>query len=235
MFNQENYNSLFKKLTELSEKKFKKFNDSLIPNVEINSIGVRTPYLRKTAKEILRDDYMGFIEFCKDDKIHEIIMLRAMVIAQAKCDFSEKLKLAADFVPKINNWAVCDIFCGDFKDAKNHLPKTFEFLQKYINSKKEYEIRFGAVMLLDYFLNNEYIDEVLKIYGGIKHEGYYVKMAVAWGISIAFIKQREKTLAFLKNNNLDDFTFNKSIQKIRESFRVSPEDKVMLFEMRKKK
>lgn len=234
MFTQENYNSLLQKLNELSEEKFKKFNDSLIPNAQINSIGVRVPLLRNIAKELLKGDYLSFIDFCKDNKIHEIVMLSAMVTALAKCDFGEKLKMAADFIPRIDNWAVCDIFCGDFKDAKKHLPETFEFLKKYINSKKEYEIRFAAVMLLDYFLNDEYIDEVLKIYDNIKHDGYYVKMAVAWGISIAFIKQREKTLDFLKNNNLDDFTFNKSIQKIRESFRVSQEDKAILNKMKRK-
>ena len=105
------------------------------------------------------------------------------------------------------------------------MEKVFEFIQQYISSKNEFEVRFAVIMLMDYYLTDEYIDEVFKIYNEIKLDKYYVKMAVAWGISVAFVKYENKTREFLKNNSLDKFTFNKTLQKIIESNRVSKEAK----------
>ena len=110
----------------------------------------------------------------------------------------------------------------------------YEYIQKYLNSDKEYELRFAIVVLMQYFINEDYIDAILQIYDNIRHDGYYVKMAVAWAISVCFVKFREKTLEFLKCSNLDDFTYNKSLQKVRESNRVSKEDKDMVKRIRRK-
>ena len=109
----------------------------------------------------------------------------------------------------------------------------FAFLKTYAVSGKEYEIRFALVAMLDYFINEEYIDQVLEILGQVRHEGYYVKMAAAWAVSICYVKFPEKTEGFLKKDLLDDFTHNKSIQKIRESYRVSKEDKERLKTLRR--
>ena len=109
----------------------------------------------------------------------------------------------------------------------------WKFLQKYLNSDKEFEVRFGIVMLLDYYISEEYIEKILKIFDETKHEGYYVKMAVAWAISICYIKFPQETEEYLKNNNLDEFTYRKSIQKIKESYRVSKDQKQKLEEQAK--
>ena len=108
--------------------------------------------------------------------------------------------------------------------AGRHLAAEY-FIERYIKSKREYEIRFALVMYLDYFITDEYIELIFERVNKIKSNDYYVEMAIAWLLSFAYIRQKEKTLEYLKNNKLDKFTQNKSIQKIFESYRVSDEEK----------
>ena len=106
---------------------------------------------------------------------------------------------------------------------------------KYLDSTQEYELRFAIVSLLDYFVTENYIERVLRILGDVKHEAYYVKMAVAWAVSVCYVKFPELTWDLLAGNQLDDITHQKSIQKIRESFRVSKEVKDRLNTLRRAK
>ncbi len=230
----EQLGQLNKTLQELADEEYRTFHSRLIPNVDTVFYGVRVPVLRKLAKQIIKGDWRGFVEMTKQSAVYEMNMLCGMVIALAKCGFQEKLLYLEKFIPSINNWAVCDIVCGGLKDVKKHPGEMYEFIQPYLLSEKEYEVRFAVVILLQYFVTEEYINDVLRIYDGIRHDGYYVKMAVAWGISVCFIKQRQITLAYLLSCNLDTFVYNKSIQKIVESFRVSGEDKKLLRSMRRR-
>lgn len=220
-------------LQEMADEKYREFHGKLIPGVDTIFYGVRVPALRKLAKQLVKGDWRGFVERTKDSDIYEMNMLCGMVTALAKCEFEEKLEYVKKFIPCINNWAVCDIVCGDMKDVKKNQKRMYEFIQPFFSSEEEYEVRFAVVILMQYFLTEEYIQDVLKIYDGIRHEGYYVKMAVAWGISLCFIKYRDITLRYLSSCSLDDFTYNKSIQKMIESFRVSDEDKQMLRKMKR--
>lgn len=220
-------------LQEMADEKYREFHGKLIPGVDTIFYGVRVPALRKLAKQLVKGDWRGFVERTKDSDIYEMNMLCGMVTALAKCEFEEKLEYVKKFIPCINNWAVCDIVCGDMKDVKKNQKRMYEFIQPFLSSEEEYEVRFAVVILMQYFLTEEYIQDVLKIYDGIRHEGYYVKMAVAWGISLCFIKYRDITLRYLSSCNLDDFTYNKSIQKMIESFRVGDEDKQMLRKMKR--
>ena len=220
------------KLFELVDEEYKKFHSSLCPNID-NIIGVRIPKLREIAKEIAKQEPREFLSEI-DDRYYETVMLYGMVIGYMKCSLEEKQKYLDIFVPKIDNWAVCDCCTSTYKFTNKHLNEMWEYLQKYINSEKEFEVRFAVVMLMDYYLNDQYIDEVLKILGKIKHEGYYVKMAIAWAISVAFVKYEEKTRNLLANNSLDDFTYNKALQKIIESNRVTQKVKKEVREMKRK-
>lgn len=193
----EQLGQLNKTLQELADEEYRTFHSRLIPNVDTVFYGVRVPVLRKLAKQIIKGDWRGFVEMTKQSAVYEMNMLCGMVIALAKCGFQEKLLYLEKFIPSINNWAVCDIVCGDLKDVKKHPGEMYEFIQPYLLSEKEYEVRFAVVILLQYFVTEEYINDVLRIYDGIRHDGYYVKMAVAWGISVCFIKQRQITLAYL--------------------------------------
>lgn len=232
-FTTEDYEKLDAHLKQLADDKYREFHGGLIPNVETVFYGVRVPALRKLAKQIVKADWRAFVERTKDSDVYEMNMLCGMVTALAKCEFEEKLTYVEKFIPCINNWAVCDVVCGDMKDVKKNMERMFAFIQPYLSSQEEYEVRFAVVILMQYFLTEEYIDRVLEIYDSIRHEGYYVKMAVAWGISICFVKHRDVTLDYLLSCNLDDFTYNKGIQKMIESLRVSKDDKQMLRGMKR--
>ncbi|OOM16055.1 DNA alkylation repair protein [Clostridium saccharobutylicum] len=221
------------KIFELSDSEFQKFQRKLCPNIN-NIVGVRLPLLRKLAKEISKDDWRNFLRTCPTDYFEEI-MLQGLVIGYAKADIEEIINHITNFVPKIDNWAVCDSFCTSLKFTKSNMNRVFEFLKTYLESKKEFELRFGIVMLLDFYIVDQYIDQVLILLNEIKHDGYYVKMAVAWALSICYIKYPGRTMIYLKNNNLDDFTYNKALQKITESFRVSKETKSIIRSMKRKK
>ncbi|MGM9530720.1 DNA alkylation repair protein [Intestinibacter sp.] len=221
------------KLFELSDEKYKKFHSGLCPNTD-NIIGVRLPQLRQIAKEIAKGDWRGYLENCLED-YYEENLINGLVIAYAKCDVEEKLQYIKGFVPKIDNWAICDSFCNSLKFTVKNREIVWEFLQPYLDSDKEFELRFAVVMMLNYYITEEYIDVVLKCLDKISHDGYYVKMAVAWAVSICFIHFEDKTMDFLKNNNLDYFTYNKSLQKICESLRVDKDTKILIKSMKRKK
>lgn len=217
---------------ELADEEYQKFSSSLLPNTD-NILGVRLPQLRKLAKAIAKDDWREFMANY-DSKYFEEIMLQGLVLGYAKADIEEILQYVADFVPKIDNWSVCDSFCAGLKFTKNNMERVWNFIQPFLSSNKEFEVRFGVVMLLDFYINDEYIDKVIKSLDAIKHPGYYAKMAVAWTISICYIKFSKQTMEYLKNNTLDDFTYNKSLQKITESLRVDKETKIIIKSMKKK-
>ncbi|GGH23680.1 DNA alkylation repair protein [Paenibacillus segetis] len=219
-------------IMELAEEDYQKFSASLIPNIN-NVLGVRIPLLRNLAKQIVKGDWRTYLEHADQDYFEEV-MLQGIVIGYIKADIEEILQYVRDFVPKIDNWSVCDSFCVGLKFVKTNRARVWDFLQPYLMSGKEYEIRFGVVMLLDYYIDEEYIERVLQCLDRINHEGYYVKMAVAWAVSICYVKLPEPTMTFLKGNSLDDFTYNKALQKITESYRVDQETKTIIRSMKRK-
>ena len=216
-------------LKALQDLKYQKFHSSLLPGVE-NIIGVRMPLLRKLAKEMLRRNWRSYldVEISKPNTYYEEDIIQALLIGTSKLSWQERHAYIKEFVPKINNWAVCDLFCSTLKEAQYYQEEYWQLIVPYFNSSNAYDLRFASVMLLNHFTGDEFVEEALNLLEAIKHEDYYVKMGVAWAISIFYIKQPQLTLKLIKQNNLDDFTHNKAIQKIRESFRVSNEDKEML-------
>lgn len=224
-------NIIRKQIFELIDTDYQKFSAALIPNIN-NVLGVRLPELRKIAKIIAKGDWRTYLETTEDEYFEEI-MLQGMVIGYVKADIEEILFYVASFVPKINNWSVCDSFCTGLKFTKENKERVWEFLQPYLSSKKEYEIRFGAVMLLDFYIETEYIDRVLNLLDLVKHERFYAKMAVAWAVSICYVKLPDSTMEYLRNNTLDNFTYNKALQKIIESNRVDKETKSLIRSMKR--
>lgn len=218
------------KLFNLSEDEYRNFHNKLCPNTE-NILGVRLPLLRNIAKDLAKNNWEAYLNNPYNE-YYEEIMIEGLTIGYIKADINTRFKYIKRFIPKIDNWAICDSFCNNLKFTKNNLNEVWEFISTYLSSNKEFELRFAIVMMLHYYINEEYIDRVLHILNDINHEGYYVKMAVAWAISFAYIKFPHKTLVFLKNNNLDSFTYNKSLQKIIESTRVSKEDKDLIRSMK---
>lgn len=205
-------------LLENSDEKYRKFSSSLIPNTD-NLLGIRIPFLRKFAKDIAKTCAEEFLRE-KNCEYFEETMLQGMVIGLVKTDIAQRFELIKDFLPKIKNWSVCDCFCCGLKFTKDNRKEVLEFLKPYIKSENEYEVRFAAVMLLDYFVNEEYIDTTLALLNEFTHEAYYAKMAVAWAISICYINYPDKTFEFLKCTKISPWVFNKSIQKITESIKI---------------
>ena len=167
------------------------------------------------------------------EEYYEEILINGLVIAYAKCDVEERLNYIESFVPKIDDWAICDSFCNTLKFVNKNKEIMWEFIQPYLKSYNEFEIRFAVVIILNYYITEDYIDLVLKTLDNIKHDGYYVKMAIAWAISMCFVKFEEKTMAYIKDNSLDDFTYNKSLQKICESLRVDKNTKELIKSMKR--
>jgi len=223
---------IIEELFENADMEYKKFHSGLCPNVN-NIIGVRIPKLREIAKKISKENPEEFLTTI-NDRYYETVMIYGMVIGYMKGTLEERKKYLDIFVPKIDNWAICDCCTSTYKFTKNNLDEMFEYIQKYLKSNQEFQVRFGIVMLMDYYLTDEYIEKVFKIFEDIKQDGYYVKMAIAWAISMSFIKYKKETLKFLKESNLDNFTYNKSLQKIIESNRVSKQEKDKIRKMKRK-
>lgn len=220
-----------KRLEKEADKKFQKFTAALIPNID-NVLGVRTPVLRKIAKELYKSGEFAFM-FELQAQYMEENMLKGMIIGLFKKPAEDVLSYVQDFVPTIDNWAVCDNFCCSLKMTKDNLSLVWNFIQPYFKSDKEFEIRFAYVMLLNYYLVDEYIDKVLNIVDEFNDDRYYAQMAVAWLVSICYIKYPKKTEKYLKKSNLNDWTYNKSIQKICESLKVDKKTKSQLKLMKK--
>lgn len=221
-----------KRLEELVDEKYREFHKRLCNGNEA-ILGVKMPMVEALAKEIVQSDWREYLNNACDDSYEEI-QLQGMVIGLAKdITLEEYLTYLAEFVPKIDNWAICDITCSRLKKTKKWKAQMWDFLNAYFYSEEEFKIRFALVMYLDYYLTDDYLEKVLARIEGVTHEGYYVKMAAAWLLQVAFVKHREATLAFLQKTKIDDFTYNKALQKMRESLRVSTEDKEMLLAMKR--
>lgn len=216
-----------------ADTKYQEFISGLIPDTD-TILGVRIPVLRDLAKKIARDEgWRAYLEEARNESFEEIC-LQGFVIGYAKADIDELLSYVAAFIPKIHDWSVNDGFCATFKIARKHREKVWNFLMQYKDSENEFEQRVVAVMLMDHFLEPDYIDRVLAVWNELNHEGYYCKMGIAWGVATAYAKFPEETHAFLLENHLDDFTYNKAIQKMLESYRISAEDKRVLRTMKRK-
>ena len=215
-----------------AEKDYKEFYASLIPNIN-NVIGVRIPTLRQIAREVFKKYGEQCLIPCKTEFMEEI-MIRGMIIGLLKKEADDVLDYVKNFVPQIDNWAVCDIFCGSLKFTIKNKEKVWKFIQPYLKSKKEYEIRFGLVMLLSYFIETDYLEKIFIILDNFKHDGYYAKMGAAWLLSMCYVKYPKETEIYLKKSKLDDWTYNKGIQKTCESLRIDKATKQRLKSMKRK-
>lgn len=242
-------------ILELAEPSYQQFSSKLLPGTE-RIAGIRLPLLRKLAKQQLKKDWRAYLEevlelpeplksskYSKSsealdalakEELFEEIMFQGMLIGYAPLGLEERFSFLDRFIPKIDNWSVCDSVCTTMKFAKEYPKETWDFLQKYVHSEKEYEIRFAVVMYINYFIREDYFRGVLKELNEIRHPAYYVKMAVAWAVSMCYVFNTEETEAFLETCGLDDFTYNKSIQKIIESRQVDRQEKERLKSRKRK-
>ncbi len=226
-------NKIRQDLFAMQDLKYKEFHGSLCPDMD-NVIGVRIPKLREYAKELYKCNNLKDIKI--EDKYYEELVIQGMLIGfQTKEPIEEIIKQVEKFIPKINSWAVCDTFCAGLKITKKYQTEMFKVIKRYLKSTQEYQVRFAIVMLLDYYINDQYIDQVLQILDNVKLDKYYVQMANAWAISICLIKYYNKTLDFLNTTKIDDFTYNKGIQKALESYRITNDQKEYLRTLKRRR
>lgn len=221
-----------KQLLQLSDSKYQEFHSKLCPGTS-NIIGVRVPILRNYAKELSKKYEIEELLPMIDNQYYEEIMLQGMLIGLEKVEFNILEKQIKEFVPKIDNWAICDVFCAGLKLTKKYKKEMWNFLQTYFNSEKEFQIRFGVVMILDYYIEEDYLKRDFQIFNRIESTDYYVQMAIAWAISVCLIKFYEETVSYLKTASLDKFIYNKAIQKAIESYRMTEEQKEALRKMKR--
>lgn len=216
------------------DQKYQKFQSNLCPNVN-NIIGIRVPDIRKYVRKLHKEepDYLKLVNI-KAFKYYEEVLIFGLYIATSKFDTDKLLFYLDQFVPLIDNWAVCDIVCGSIKVNEENKTPLYNYIKKYYNSKKEFERRFFVVMLFHY-LDDKHIATVIKDINNLNTNDYYVSMAVAWLISFIYIKNKDKCMQFLNNNSLDTKTYNKALQKIIESTRVSKEEKELIKSLKKEK
>lgn len=220
-------------LQSQTDEKFREFTSSLIPGSR-PILGVRVPMLRQIAKQIAKGDWQTFLQEAAEDTYEEV-SIKGFVIGYAKADLQTLYPYIREHINKINDWSLCDGFCSNLKIVAKHREEFLAFLLPYAKEDDEFKQRIVAVLLMDYYLTDEYIDQTLAVLDSLKNEKYYCKMAVAWAVATAWAKQRDKTCAYMQkgNNTLDDWTYNKAIQKMLESYRVSAEDKEMLRKMKR--
>jgi 3-methyladenine DNA glycosylase AlkD len=225
------YQSFLDYLNLNKETSFAEFQRKLIPNEKI--LGVRTPKLRLIAKLIARSNWQKFLYEVKGDTLEEVI-IHGLVICNLKLSYIDSIELIKDFVPNIKSWASCDICSSSFKFFKDDQALSFSFLKSCLSSDDQFSVRFGIIVLMDFFINDQYISKLFPLFDDIKNDGFYVKMAIAWAISNCFIKYPEVTMKYLKADKLDDWTYNKALQKIVESRRIDDKTKDIVRSMKRK-
>ena len=208
-----------------------------ILNTKQDVIGIVMSVIRKTAKQIAKNGGESFLEFTlKNDyqnEFYEDTLIQGLVISEIK-DLDKQATYFEKWVNKIDNWSTCDSVVTSLKNLKKSQEKR-KYFQVYKNlcySSKEFVSRFGLIVLMVCYLEAEFIDEVFEVCENVNSDFYYVKMAVAWLLSTAFVLFKEKVYTLLTKKTLDKFTQNKTISKCRDSFRVSSDDKQKLIEFR---
>ncbi len=210
-------------LISMGEEKYREFSSNLMPTVEKSKvIGIRTPILRKYAK-----DLEGYEDFLGDlpHKYFEENNLHAFLIEKEK-DFDKCIEKLDCFLPYIDNWATCDSMKP--KAIKKEPEKLLIHIKRWIKSNYVYAVRYGINLLMSFYLDDNFDEDYLAIVANIKSDEYYINMMSAWYFATALAKRYKETLPYIENNLLDIWTHNKTIQKAIESRRISKEQKEYL-------
>ena len=222
--------TLFDRLTEVKDDEYRIFQAKLVPNIPPETIlGVRTPQMRKIAKEVYESDYRD--EFLNDlpHKYYEENLIHFFVLALIK-DFDECVKRVEEFLPYVDCWPVSDQATP--KSFKKNHQKLLPYIKKWISSNHVYTARFGLRMLMNEFLGEDFKEEYLELAACKKGEDYYLKMMIAWFFATALAKRYDESVKYIENRRLDEWTHKKAIQKAVESYRVSDEHKKYLKSLR---
>ncbi len=213
-------NTVVTKLKEQADEQYRQFNQNMIKGSS-PIIGVRIPELRKIAKKIKKNNYEEFMQEYEGIYFEEKL-LKGLIIASDAQLFQKNIW---NFIKEIDSWCLCDTFCTTCKFIKEDLDKYFSYIEKMLESDEEFTIRLGFVLLLNYYINDEYVDKIIT-YTQKYYPYYYVNMAISWLLSEIYVTYPEKIIKLLEQNTLNDFIKLKTIEKINDSYRVSQENKL---------
>lgn len=215
---------IVKSLFAMQDKRYKEFQQKLIPTVNQDRvIGVRTPTLRKYAKELSRDKECEMFLKELPHYYYEENNFHAFIVAQMKGDIEEVILRVGEFLPYVDNWATCDMFSP--KIFKKNGEMVLSKVKEWLKSSHTYTVRFGIVTLMSNYLDDNYDEEIPKLVSNVKSEEYYINMAIAWFFATALAKKYDEILPYIENRKLDVWVHNKTIQKSIESLRISKERK----------
>ena len=218
--------SLQERLFAMQDKQYAAFQSKLTPGVPLESfIGIRVPVLRKFAKEFAQEAVC--VDFLKQlpHEYYDENILHSILISQVK-NYEECIRLTDEFLPFVDNWAVCDIMSP--KVFAKHKKELLLKIKTWSKSSHIYTCRFGIETLMSHFLDEDFKAEYLEIPVSVKSNEYYVKMMIAWFFATALAKQWNATIPYIEQKRLASWTHNKTIQKAIESYRISPEQKEYL-------
>lgn len=219
------------RLFELQDKAYADFHSGLVPNVPREKIiGVRVPDARRLAKEYGKDPECRDFLRALPHKYYDENVLHGILLSGLK-DYEECVRAVEEFLPYVDNWAVCDILSP--KVFRQHRTELIAKVREWSASEKTYTCRFGMEMLMTHYLDEDFRPEYLKIPAGVCSEEYYVNMMTAWFFATALAKQWDAAIPYLRDNRLGAWVHNKTIQKARESFRITQEQKAYLKTLRR--
>ncbi len=225
VWNQKKYEDLLQQLKENAEESYRLFSLKIIPtNYQI--LGVRAPTLTKLFNQIKQTDIKSYLSVCQD-QYYEEVLLEGFWIASLT-DPQKQLALLSKFLLKIDNWAICDMMINRMKIVKKNKEFYLEAIERWLGAKEEFIKRFGFVLLLNYYVEEDYLTRIFHYCDHYVSNQYYVQMAVAWLLSYCYLLDKKKTLSYLEKSHLDLFTYHKTIDKIRESRRIGKEEKAFL-------
>ena len=213
-------------LFRLQDTKYRDFQSKLIPTVDPETIiGVRTPALRKLAKQLASAEDIDVFLNALPHAYFDENQLHAFVISEMK-DYAQCLEAVDLFLPTIDNWATCDQMSP--KVFRKHRQELLGSIRQWIASEETYPVRFAVGMLMEHFLDDAFDGAYPEMVAEIRSEEYYVRMMAAWYFATALAKQYDAVLPYLEQRRLDPWTHNKTIQKAIESYRIAPEQKEIL-------
>ena len=223
------YRNYEKYLLSLQDLEYKKFHSGLT-KTKYEIIGIRVPIMRNIAKEIYKGNIVDYLKI-NDNNYYEEIFIRGIAISKIK-DINLLIKEFNKFVYKIDNWAICDSFCNSLKIVEKNKEIFWNIILKLIKSNEEFVVRTAIILILNYYIEEKYMDDIFNIFDSLNTDKYYINMAISWTLCEMYIKQKDKTLKYLKKNNLNKFVMNKTISKIKDSYRITQEEKEYLNDLK---
>ena len=214
------------RLFQLQDAAYRDFQSKLIPNIEISTeIGVRTPELRKLAKELIKRENIGEFLNAVPHAYFDENQLHAFLVSEIK-EFDRCIDEVCRFLPYVDNWATCDQMSP--KVFRKNREALLPYIREWLDSGKTYTVRFGIGMLMSHFLDDSFDLAYPEMVAAVRSEEYYVNMMVAWYFATALAAHYGAIVPFLEEERLASWTHNKAIQKAVESCRISPEQKAYL-------